>query len=643
MCGIAGAMSGQWACDPNILRRMADALSHRGPDDSGVWTDGREIGLAHRRLSIIDLSAAAHQPMVSPTGRHVLVFNGEIYNHLGLRQLLRTPVAWRGHSDTETLLAGFSEWGVPDTLRRAVGMFSFALWDTQARVLTLGRDRLGEKPLYYGWQGGTFLFASELKALTTHPAFAAGVDRSAVATFMRHGYIPAPWSIYSDIHKLPAGTWMTVSAGPSASLTPESYWSLSDAMRAGLDNPFDGTEVEAVGTLESVLSQAVALQRVADVPLGAFLSGGVDSSMIVALMQAQSSRPVRTFTIGSEDGQYDEAAYARAVAQHLKTDHTELLVTAVEAQRVIPDLAHIYDEPFADSSQIPTLLVSQLARRQVTVSLSGDGGDELFGGYSRYMLTGTLGRYPAALRMMLARAITTIKASRWNRFGSFARPALPRGLRVAALGDQAYKLAALLRERSERDIYLHQTSMWKSPGDVVSGGADLIDRSGVWERLDRVDSLHRMMAFDTLTYLPDDILCKLDRASMHVSLETRVPFLDHRVVEFAWRLPAHTKVREHQGKWVLRQLLDKYVPRELIDRPKRGFSIPVGEWMRGPLRPWAEDLLDEARMKREGYLNARAVRQRWAEHLSGVRNWQHALWSVLMFQSWLAKSCATSQ
>jgi asparagine synthase (glutamine-hydrolysing) len=643
MCGIAGHMGpAKGASDlRQTAMAMADSIKYRGPDDSGVWADeGAGIALAHRRLAILDLSSAGHQPMNSGSGRWLTVFNGEIYNHLALRKQLETSghvVAWRGHSDTETFLACVEKWGVESAIKAAVGMFALALWDQENRILTLARDRLGEKPLYYGWMGETFLFGSELKALRAHPAFGAEIDRDALAVFMRYGYVSAPRSIYRGVQKLPPGTLLTVRHGHRAEPKPRPYWSLLDVAQRGVKTPFGGSDADATKELGRRLSEAVAIQQIADVPLGVFLSGGIDSSTIVALMQTQSNRPVHSFTVGFNDGEYNEAVHARAVARHLGTDHTELYITPEEAVAVIPQLPALYDEPFGDSSQIPTFLVSQLARRSVTVSLSGDGGDELFGGYNRYIWTRKLLRYPAPLRRMLAGALTTLSPSCWDSIYAAVEYLLPAPLRMRMAGDKAHKLASVLSADSNAEVYQGLISTWPNPDALVFGSRDAASLSAAWDKLINFSAPEsRMMALDTLTFLPDDILCKVDRAAMAVSLETRVPLLDHRVVEFAWSLPLNMKIRNGQGKWLLRQLLYKYVPKKLIDRPKMGFAVPLDAWLRGALREWAEGLLEESRLRREGYFNPLPIRQKWAEHLSGKRNWQYQLWHVLMFEAWLA-------
>lgn len=640
MCGITGYWSERESPDGLDLaaHRMACAIAHRGPDDAGVWVENSAgLALAHQRLSVLDLSPAGHQPMLSASGRYVIAFNGEIYNHLKLREALAGCV-WRGHSDTETLLAAMAAWGVDTTLKKCVGMFAFALWDREAHTLTLARDRFGEKPLYYGRQGDVFLFGSELKALKAHPAFRAEIDRDALTLYLRHGYIPAPHSIYKGIFKLPPGTWVQVSAGLEVG-EPIIYWSARQAAESGQRNLFEGGEVEAVQELERLLQQSIAGQMMADVPLGAFLSGGVDSSAVVALMQAESSRPVKTFTIGFKDQDYNEAEYAHAVAKHLGTEHTELYVTPQQAMAVIPQLPHIYDEPFADSSQIPTCLVSKMAREQVTVSLSGDGGDELFGGYNRYSLgekIGKIARFPLPLRSAMAGMITGFSPKQWDVVMGSVSPFLPTRLRFANPGDKLHKLAGVVCSESIESLYHGLVSLWDDPASIVRRGKEpptVITNRSTWPGLP--DLTHQMMVLDTISYLPDDILAKVDRAAMSVSLETRVPFLDHRVMEFAWRLPLSMKVVRGHGKHVLRQVLYKHVPRKLIERPKMGFSIPLDSWLRGPLRGWAESLLDESRIQQEGFFEPTLIRKKWQEHLSGKCNWQHQLWVILIFQSWL--------
>lgn len=636
MCGFAGFFDSHPFLPEAahaLLKRMAVAIAHRGPDDHGSWHDADAgIGLAHRRLSILDLSAAGHQPMHSADQRYVLVFNGEIYNHQALRERLGVQ-DWRGHSDTETLLAGFVAWGIETTLVRTVGMFALAVWDRSERRLTLARDRLGEKPLYYGWQGGCLLFGSELKALRAHPAFAGEIDRAALDLFLRHSYVPAPHSIYRGIRKLPPGTLLTLGGRDAAE--PRPYWTVAAARHAGDPLPADAAVCQ--DRLETLLREAVAGQMVADVPLGAFLSGGIDSSLVVALMQVQSARPVSTFSIGFTEQGYDEAGHARAVAAHLGTRHSELYVSPEQAMAVIPRLPAIYDEPFADASQIPTFLVSEMARRQVTVCLSGDGGDELFAGYTRYFWTAAVSRrtatLPAPLRRFLGRRLAALSPALLERAFAAAAAVLPAHWRYAKAGDKLAKLADILAARSVEAACRNATRFWKGEPDLVAGLVGLPHEILPETPLAEIEN--RMMELDQTGYLPDDILAKVDRAAMAVSLETRIPLLDHRVVEFAWRVPLALKVRDGRGKWLLRQVLYRHVPQALIDRPKMGFSVPIDAWLRGPLRDWAEALLAPERLAGEGWLAPEPVRRLWQDHLAGRRNAAGELWSVLMFQAWL--------
>lgn len=649
MCGFTGFLGAEpslHGVEPHaLLAKMATTIVSRGPDDAGYWHDQAGIGLAHRRLSILDLSPAGHQPMACSTGRYVIAFNGEIYNHLDLRRELQAggqAAQWRGHSDTETLLAGFVAWGVKATLERCIGMFAIALWDKKTHTLTLARDRMGEKPLYYGWQGqgerSAFLFGSELKTLKAHPAFNSDIDRNALCLLMRHNYINAPHSIYQHIFKLPPGCLLTVSL-QQRDPHIEPYWSFVQAAEFGVANPFAGTDAQAIDALETLLKSAVQQQMLADVPLGAFLSGGIDSSTVVALMQAQSSQPVKTFSIGFNEEGYNEAVHAKAVATHLGTDHTELYVTPQQALDVIPKLPSLYCEPFSDSSQIPTFLVSQLARQKVTVSLSGDAGDELFCGYNRYLLAnnlwGRISRIPVGIRQLAAMGIGAISPAVWNRLLNPLQPVMPRSLRQANLGDKLHKGAGVLALQDIDALYAGLVTHWEPSNLVLGAREPSTALRGSPVALYGLNNIERMMALDSISYLPGDILTKVDRAAMGVSLETRVPFLDHRVVEFAWRLPQHMKLRDNQSKWILRQVLYRHVPKALIERPKMGFGVPIDSWLRGPLRDWAESLLDESRLRQEGFFNPVPIRQKWAEHLSGKRNWQYLLWDVLMFQAWL--------
>lgn len=645
MCGLTGFWhpgGGEESALRAEVTRMADTLVHRGPDDSGVWVDGAAgIALGFRRLSIIDLSPTGHQPMCSGDGRFVIIFNGEIYNFLELKKdLERLGDRFRGGSDTEVILAGCVRWGIEQTLRRIAGMFAIALWDRRERTLLLARDRLGKKPMYYRRDGQCFLFASELKAFHADSSFRPELDRDALALYLRHGYIPSPYSIYRGVSKLPPGHFLMVRSGQPGESVP--YWDIRAIVSEGVRHPLDLSEPEALEMLETLLSDSVSKRMIADVPLGALLSGGIDSSLVVALMQAASSRPVKTFTIGFPVSEYNEANEAKAVARHLGTDHTELYVTPEEAQAVIPKLPDLYDEPFADASQIPTHLVCALARRFVTVSLSGDGGDELFGGYTRYLWAENIWRWirgsPRTLRTAAAAGIEAVGPAGWDALYGIVEPLLPASRRYTLPGDKLQKLAGLLSSRSPDELYLRLVSLWKEPGEIVLGAHEpqTVLRDPSTPRL-VPNFTERMMYTDLVTYLPDDILTKVDRASMGVSLEARSPLLDHRLVEWAWRLPLRWKRRHGQGKWLLRQLLHRYVPRPLVDRPKTGFAIPIDVWLRGPLKEWAEDLLDESRIQQEGIFDPRPIRAAWSAHLSGHRNEQYRLWVILMFQAWRAR------
>jgi len=650
MCGLSGFFGfgslGSSAAARTVLESMTTAIVRRGPDSAGHWLDDNSgIALGHRRLAILDLTESGAQPMHSACQRFVIAFNGEIYNHLDLRMALERDSAapsWRGHSDTETLLAGFAHWGIRGTVERAVGMFAFAAWDRRDRVLTLGRDRLGEKPLYYGFQGQgaarTFLFGSELKALARHPAFERRLNLSALHLLMRHNYVPDPFSIYEGIAKLPPGSLLTVPLG-SSTPTIEHYWSLAAVAEQGLCTPLALSAAEAEHELAALLSQTVRGQMLADVPLGAFLSGGVDSSTIVALMQAQSSRPVKTFTIGFDEAGFDESPHAEAVARHLGTEHTTLKLSGQQAREVIPQLPQLYCEPFSDSSQIPTFLVAQLARQHVTVALSGDAGDELFGGYNRYLVTHDLWRglskLPIPLRKLLAKGLDTLPPQRWNSLITPLAGWLPKSLRFSDPGQKIRKAGRVLAAASVDELYRGVVSHWE-PASLLRRGAEPATLlSGNRPALAGLGDIERMIALDALTYLPGDILVKVDRAAMGISLETRVPLLDHRVVEWAWRLPLSLKIREGQGKWLLRQVLYRHVPRALTERPKAGFAIPIDAWLRGPLREWAEGLLAESRLSRQDIFDTALVRRCWQEHLSQRGNWAYHLWDVLMFQAWM--------
>jgi asparagine synthase (glutamine-hydrolysing) len=638
MCGIAGfvgAASGAAGSNVDgVALSMAASLEHRGPDDQGIWVDPQcGTALVHRRLSIIDLSPAGHQPMVSADERFIISYNGEVYSYQPIAaELAARGHKFRGHSDTEVILESFAANGIEATIRRMIGMFAIALWDRRERTLTLMRDRLGIKPLYWAKFGNLFVFGSELKALRACPGWTPRVDRNAVAAFMRHNYIPAPHTIYEGVHKLEPGTILTLPWQSEAKISR--YWDARAVARDGMLRPIEGADAELTEQLETLLRDAVGRRMIADVPLGAFLSGGIDSSTVVALMQAAHSGTVKTFSIGFDIPGYNEAPHAAAVARHLGTEHTELTVTSDQALDVIPRLPEWYDEPFADSSQISTYLVSAMTRKHVTVALSGDGGDELFAGYNRYQLTQrfwqTLSLMPRPLRQGAAAALTAVRPDRWTSLLS----RLPSRLRPSQAGDKVHKVAAVLKLPSADAVYRRLVSHWE-PSEIMLGATEppsLLDD----EKLDEEfpDLLSRMQFLDLVTYLPDDILTKVDRASMAVALEARVPLIDHRVVEFSWRLPREAKVRNGTSKWILRQVLYRHVPPQLIERPKMGFGIPLGEWLRGPLRDWAEALLNENRLREAGLLDHAMVRRYWQEHIDGRRNWQYLLWDVLMLEAW---------
>jgi len=651
MCGLTGFLEHNSLFDSlqaeSTLLQMSSALSHRGPDNQGTWIDPQAgIALGHRRLSILDLSSQGHQPMHSHCGRYVIVFNGEIYNFRVLRRELESlgkAPKWRGHSDTETMLAAISCWGLHKAISKFLGMFAFALWDRKERSLHLSRDRIGEKPLYYGWMGRVLLFGSELKALRKHPAWKGNVDPDVLALFMQFSYVPTPYSIYKNIFKIKPASIATFTQSHTSTFSPpkvETYWQAYELAKAGELNPFQGDETAAINHLDKLLNDSVKQQMIADVPLGAFLSGGVDSSTIVAHMQNQSTRPVKTFTVGFREENYNEAVHAKTIAQHLRTDHTELYVSAEQAIEVIPRLPTIYDEPFSDSSQIPTFLISQLTRQKVTVSLSGDGGDELFGGYNRYLWGPSVWKkiegFPPQPRKMLARIISSISPLTFDTMYKILGPVLPGQLQQPDFGNKLHKLAKILGSANAELMYLGLISTWETPSNLVKNTTRLktILRHP-YSCQDIKGFTQRMMFLDTMNYLPDDILVKVDRASMAVGLEARVPFLNHSLVEFAWRIPLSMKIRNGQGKWLLRQVLYRYLPKKLIERPKMGFGVPIGTWLRGPLRNWAEDLLDENKLKKDGFFDPNLIREKWKEHLAGKKNWHHHLWAVLMFQGWL--------
>jgi len=641
MCGIAGFwLRTETGNEPaDLLERMGNTLAHRGPDDSGIFFDKNAgLGLSFRRLSILDLTAEWRQPMISASGRYTIIFNGEVYNYEAIRAELG-PQQWRGHSDTEVMLAAIERWGLEAAVRRFVGMFAFALWDSFERRLHLVRDRIGIKPLYYGHVEGSLVFASELKALRVLPGFQAAIDRDSLAAYMRYAYVPAPHSIYKDIHKLPPGHILTLSSN-EASPVLSAYWSAAEAAHNGVESRLRGGDEEILEQLHEKLADAVRLRMIADVPLGAFLSGGIDSSTVVALMQSQSSGPVKTFTIGFHEDQYNEATHARKIAEHLGTEHTEFFVTPQDALNVVPLLPSMYDEPFADSSQIPTHLVSKLARGHVTVALSGDGGDELFCGYPRYdfvhSLWNAVRRVPGPIARSAAKAMHLVPTALINN--TAGRLPLPRRLRQAP-GEKLHRLADHLSAQDPAEIYLRAITMWSDPSAVVlnSHEHDSVFRA-IRKFAEMPDIREMAMLTDLTNYLPDDILTKVDRASMAIGLEARVPLLDHRVVEFAWRLPLHFKVRNGKTKWALRQMLYQHVPAELVERPKMGFGVPVDLWLRGPLREWAEDMLATETLGRHGLFSVEPIRKKWREHVSGARDWHYLLWPVLMFQAWMAEA-----
>lgn len=642
MCGIAGfvdleGFNSNYAKE--VGNAMGKAIQHRGPDNSGLWVDrDNGVTLAHQRLAIIDLSTSALQPMHSSSGRYVICFNGEIYNHKDLRSELdlsgKSPL-WRSYSDTETILACIDAYGLRETLVKLVGMFSIALWDKSAKEIILARDRTGEKPLYYGINKRLLLFGSELKALRAHPKFKPKIDRDALCLYLRHNYIPQPYSIYEGIKKLPPGHFIKL----KENAVPEQYWSLKQNITSAKLNPFEGSEKEALNVLDKLLISTVKGQMQADVPLGAFLSGGVDSSLILALMQEQNSHPIESFTIGFDDKEFNEAPYGQEVAKYLGTKHNELYVSSKTAREVIPNLPKIYDEPFSDSSQIPTFLVSEMAQKKVKVCLSGDGGDEVFGGYNRYTWGNNFlsmqVNIPKPFRTFVASLITSLPPSIWNKLLAPALYLTPKKYRYTNIGDKLHKIATIFNCSSFEEVYRLLISHWNFPENVVIGGKEpktILTSTG--EMPNKISNEERMMFYDMMMYLPDDILVKVDRAAMAVSLETRAPFLDHRVIDLASQLPLDMKIRNGTNKWCLKQLLYKRVPKHLIERPKMGFGVPIGDWLRGPLRDWAEFLLAEKRIVQSGYFHNSEIQKKWREHLTGDRNWHYYLWDILMFESW---------
>ena len=651
MCGFAGfVLDHKPNFDSNnVLQNMIDVIGHRGPDDEGIWHDSTEsVFLGHKRLAIMDLSDAGHQPMDSYDRKLTIAFNGEIYNHLELRYKLKKCLpnnfCWRGGSDTETLITAISLWGVEEALNSSIGMFAFALWDHQKQELILARDRMGEKPLYFGRVNGAFAFASELKSIAAYPGFNMSVSKTSLRDYLKYNYIPAPASIYEDIYKLMPGSYAVFSK--SHPIKFKTYWSSKKVFLSGGENQFHDTS-KALSSLENYLNEAISSQMVADVPLGAFLSGGIDSSMIAALMQRQSKEPIKTFTIAFQDSFFNEAPFAKEVANHLGTDHHEILVTDKEVKEVIPKLGKMYDEPFADSSQIPTHLVCKAARQAVTVALSGDAADELFGGYNRYTWTPSIWKkfswIPFPLRKILGFLIRAMPHQILDLLGILFNIALPKNKKIHRFSDKLHKMAARLETSKTLDDFCHHLALvWQNPEEIINmrnySAKHSEDEQSIDSALKLNDEISQMMYDDMLTYLPDDILCKVDRAAMSVSLETRVPFLDHRLVELSSRIPINMKIREGEGKWILREILYKYIPKKLIDRPKAGFAIPIGEWIRGPLREWADNLLAPDKIMAQGYFHSEPIQKIWKEHLSGDYDWTPRLWGILMFQSWLEEN-----
>lgn len=647
MCGIAGFLDSAFNSSDaiNALRRMGDSLAHRGPDGRGEWysADGN-VGLAHRRLAIVDLTDDGAQPMHSPCGRFTISFNGEIYNYRALRQELEQDgmsFTWRGHSDTEVLIVAIETWGFERALQKCIGMFAIALWDAQKRKLFLARDRFGEKPLYYGWNGKAFLFGSELKALRAFPKWKGTLDTDAVRLYLRFSYVPSPRSIYSGVFKLPAGTWLSVEGNsrPDQLDAPTPYWSAMDTISAARKTPLNLTTAETIALLDFEMRRAVLLRMHADVPLGSFLSGGVDSSLVTAMMQAQSINKVRTFSLGVSDVKYDESSHARRVAQHLGTDHMEFIVTPRELLSIVPLMPSMYDEPFADSSQIPTHLVARLARPQVTVALTGDAGDELFGGYNRHVIARklaiALAIMPHSARRAIGDSFKLVSERNWDRLNAFSASFF-RKPPTRILGHKLHKLARVFASSSTSDLYQQLVSL-PNAGSFAAENPFIDPTWSFNSEIEGLQFSEQMMATDLVTYLPDDILTKVDRASMAVALEGRMPFLDASVLDLAWRIPLNRKISGGTGKWILRKVLYKYVPRDLVDRPKSGFGVPIGAWLRGPLREWAHAYLNETALSRTGLLNSQGISRVWAAHLAGADGFDYDLWAVLMLQIWLAQ------
>ena len=649
MCGLSGFLDNNLSRSSESLKalshKMCSTLVNRGPDDFGSWVDQKSgIAMSHRRLAIQDTSLAGHQPMVSRSSRYVIVYNGEIYNYRILRrELKKTGYIFSGQSDTEVLLAAIEIWGLNMALSKFIGMFAFALWDRSNRELYLARDRVGEKPLYYGFFGNVLLFGSELKALEIHDSFIKKINRDAISLLLRYNYIPAPYSIYDNVYKVKPGTFLAIKPQKQKiSITEHVYWSFRNIVKRERPNNKINNYEEAMLSVKDTLTESIRGQMIADVPLGAFLSGGIDSSLVVSIMQSLSSNRIKTYTIGFDYSEHNEAYDAKSIANYLGTEHTELYVTASQALDVIPKIPNIFDEPFADSSQIPTYLISELARTDVTVSLSGDGGDELFGGYNRYhqgySTWKNLSRMPYPINYICSEIIHSINPDKWNILYNYLGKYIANRKDHKNIGDKLYKMADIVKINNPQDMYSSLISFWSNTEEVVLNSSEPMSIPRDYDNwIGSLDDRENMMFLDTISYLPDDILTKVDRSSMAVSLESRAPFLNHSVIELSQRVPIEMKIKNGQGKWILRNILNDFIPSNLIDRPKTGFGIPIAEWLRGPLKEWAESLIDSSRLKDDGYFNPALITDMWKKHISKNRNYGHHLWSILMFQAWLER------
>lgn len=652
MCGIAGYISDE-KFDSNIAMQMCDKIKSRGPDDFGIWTDYNcGIHLTHRRLSILDLSEAGSQPMISKSGRYVIAYNGEIYNHMYLRKEIEkksfNPISWRGFSDTETLLQSIEFWGLFETLKKAVGMFAFTIWDRKEKHLYLVRDRIGEKPLYYGFSKNVFLFASELKSIKVHPAFNSELDINSIGLQQQFGYVPSPHTIYKNINKLDPGTILKIDFQNGFkkainSIEKTKYWSIKNSIIKGKNNPFLGNSNEAAKKLDSLLTNSIKQQMISDVSLGAFLSGGIDSSAVVALMQAQSTSPIKTFTLGFNERVYDESVHAKKIANHFGTDHHEIILSSNDVLSSIPSISSIYDEPFSDSSQIPTYLISKFAKNYVTVSLSGDGGDEIFGGYNRYLFVEkfwhSISFLPLSSRKIIKKILKRIPNYNIEKFISLFQFLLSKKFKNYNIVDKIQKILNILDSSNINELYMRLISHWTPEQLLIN--KNLINKNEILKNFScdlDLNHTEKIMAIDSMIYLPDDILVKTDRASMSVSLENRSPFLDYRIFEYSWSLPKEMKIYKGKTKWILREVLKNYLPIDLIERPKMGFGLPLDIWLRTSLRDWAEELLNENKLKNQCFFDVKYVRKKWSEHISGEKNWHNHIWNILMFQSWYEKN-----